>query len=306
MINFDIRKKLQRNNYILRSRKISTALRKILSKEKIGIIDIGAGHRYLPIILNFDGLSKIAMVDPNKSLDWSFSNFKKIIKYPENLLKFKFGISDKTSKNRYYITNTLTGSTFIDIFKIAKKNKKKLSKSYFGYKKSVIQQVYSYKKFISTFFKYDVDIIKIDVEGLEGKIIKSIVKYSKPYLIEVETNLNSNIYPNSFDEINTLLKKNKYKLITGFPIYMRSKNSIKNEPFTLGNYDNPILRAPLEQFECIYVKEKKNYNLKEIIILLGYGFIHEAQKIIKLSKTSLTNKKLSLINKFIQKFYKNF
>ena len=93
-------KKFTRNLYISRSRKISLFLKKILKKEYLGIVDIGAGHRYLPVLLNFDGLSKIAMVDPNKSLEWSFKNFKNIIKHPQNLYKFRFGIGNKTLKKK--------------------------------------------------------------------------------------------------------------------------------------------------------------------------------------------------------------
>ena len=126
-----ISKKINRKIFISRSKKISLAFRKIFKKPVIGIVDIGAGHRYLPILLNFDGVSKIAMVDPNKSLDWSFQNFKDIISYPENLFKFNFGISNKTSKKKYFVTKTLTGSTFIDIYKTSKKNKTKLNYEYF-------------------------------------------------------------------------------------------------------------------------------------------------------------------------------
>ena len=60
------------------------------------------------------------MVDPNKSLDWSYNNFKRIIKYPQNLFKFNFGIGNKSIK-KYFVTKTLTGSTFIDIYNISKK-----------------------------------------------------------------------------------------------------------------------------------------------------------------------------------------
>jgi len=299
-----ITKKISRINYILRSKKISSALKKIIEKPIIGIVDIGAGHRYLPILLNFDGVAKIAMVDPNKSLDWSFNNFKKIIKHPENLHKFKFGISNKTSKKKYYVLNTMTGSTFVNVYKTAKKNKEKLGQVYFGNKSTSIQQVYSFKDFIKKFFKFEIDIVKIDVEGLEDKIIPSVVKNSSPLLIEVETNLNSDIYPNSFDKINTILKQKNYKMLTGFPVYKNTKNlTSKNLSFGLGNYDNPILRSPLEQFECIYVKDKNIYNVKEISILLGYGLLHEVEKIIKLSKLKVIKSKKNLIQDFMNKFF---
>ena len=74
-------------------------------------------------------------------------------------------------------------------------------------KKSNIQKIYSFKDFIKNFFNYNVDIVKIDVEGFEYKIILSILKHSRPLLIEVETNLNSEVYHNTFDDINLVLKK---------------------------------------------------------------------------------------------------
>ena len=305
MINIkNISNKINRISYISRSKKISLALKKILKTQIIGIVDIGAGHRYLPVLLNFDGISKIAMVDPNKSLNWSAKNFKKIIKYPENIYQYNFGISDKTEKKKYYVAKTLTGSTFIDVYKIAKKGKKKLSNEYFGEENSKIQQVFSFKDFKKKFFKFNVDIIKIDVEGLEEKIVSSVIKNSNPSLIEVETNLNSEIYPNSFNKINHLLIKKNYKLVTGFSIFKRTKNKkIQNSQFELGNYDNPILRSSLEQFECIYIKDKKKYDLKDIAIFIGYGLLHEVKKIIHQSKIKFSKLTESQVNKIIKDFF---
>ena len=305
MINIkNISNKINRISYISRSKKISLALKKILKTQIIGIVDIGAGHRYLPVLLNFDGISKIAMVDPNKSLNWSAKNFKKIIKYPENIYQYNFGISDKTEKKKYYVAKTLTGSTFIDVYKIAKKGKKKLSNEYFGEENSKIQQVFSFKDFKKKFFKFNVDIIKIDVEGLEEKIVSSVIKNSNPSLIEVETNLNSEIYPNSFNKINHLLIKKNYKLVTGFSIFKRTKNKkMQNSQFELGNYDNPILRSSLEQFECIYIKDKKKYDLKDIVIFIGYGLLHEVKKIIHQSKIKFSKLTESQVNKIIKDFF---
>jgi len=272
----------------------------------IGIVDIGAGHRYLPVLLNFDGIAKIGMVDPNKSIEWSYDNFRKLIKHPNNLLKFKFGISDKTSKIKYYITNTLTGSTFVNVFNLAKKNKKNLENEYFGKKKHIVQQVYSFKDFTRKFFKYKIDIIKIDVEGYENKIMSSILKNSTPFLIEIETNLNSEVYPDTFNSVNSLMLKNNYKITTGIPIYHKTKNSSNNNAYILGTYDNPILRSPLVQFECIYIKDKKNYNLKEVCILLGYGLVYEVEKILKRQKKKFSNKNIQLIKELINNFFNNY
>ena len=304
MLNFKlITKKINRKIFISRSKKISLAFRKIFKKPIIGIIDIGAGHRYLPILLNFDGVSRIAMVDPNKSLDWSYKNFKKIINYPENLFKFNFGIGNKTSKKKYFITNTLTGSTFVDVFKIAKKNKNKLNDEYFGKKKSNIQKIYSFKDFIKNFFNYNVDIVKIDVEGFEYKIILSILKHSRPLLIEVETNLNSEVYHNTFDDINLVLKKKGYKLVTAYSIFKKTKKNDISSSYDIGNYDNPISRSNLEQLECIYIRDKSKYNIKDITIFVGYGLLQEVKKIFDKSKVKCSKFEKDTINKILKKFF---
>ena len=298
-----IRKKINRKFFISRSKKISLAFRKIFKKPVIGIVDIGAGHRYLPILLNFDGVSKIAMVDPNKSLDWSYQNFKNIISYPENLFKFNFGIGNKTLKKKYFVTKTLTGSTFIDIYKTSKKNKTKLNYEYFGEKNSNIQKIYSFKDFIKKFFKNKVDIVKIDVEGFEYNIILSLVKYSKPMLIEVETNLNNEVYPNTFDQINLILRKKGYRLVTAYSIFKKTKKNKVNSSYDIGNYDNPISRSTLEQFECIYIKNKSKYNIKDLTILIGYGLSQEAKKILEKSKIICSKFEKNQINKILNNFF---
>ena len=114
-------KKIKKSNYLSRSKKISKLLKELIGNNKIGIVDIGAGQRYLPTLLNFDGISKIAMIDPNKNLNWAYKNFIRLLNYPNNVEKFQFGISNKTKKMKYYKAKRSTGSTFIDIYKKAKK-----------------------------------------------------------------------------------------------------------------------------------------------------------------------------------------
>ncbi len=114
-------KKINRKKFLKKSKKTSGILRKVMGNKNIGIVDIGAGHRYLPILLNFDGLSKIAMVDPNDNINWSYRNFKKILNYPDNVKKYQFGISQNTKKAKYYKTKTSTGSSFVNVYQKAKK-----------------------------------------------------------------------------------------------------------------------------------------------------------------------------------------
>ena len=296
--------KIKKNNYIRRSKKISGILRSIL-KKKIGIIDIGAGQRYLPTFLNFDGVAIIAMVDPNKNLLWSYNNFKKIVKYPQNVKSFQFAISNKTKKIKYYEMNRSTGSTCVDIYKKVRKNSHILNDEYFGKKKEKKIQAYSFDDFIKKFFYLKPDIIKIDVEGYELDIINSIIKKYDPFLIEVELNINHKIYGNTFNIVNANLLKKNYKLITGFPLYQKQTNAKNNAnvPFIIGDYQNPVHRSSLEQFDCIYIKNKKNYCLKTFSILVGYGFITEAKSIYEQLSKKISKSTCDKLNNVFENKY---
>ena len=67
-------------------------------------------------------------------------------------------------------------------------------------------------------------------------------------------------------------------------MFKATKNNFKNSSFEIGNYDNPIIRLPLEQFECIYIKEKKIYDIKDVSILLGYGLLYEVKDLLRQSR----------------------
>ncbi len=295
-------KKINRKKFIKKSKKTSGILREAMGNKSIGIVDIGAGHRYLPILLNFDGFSKIAMVDPNDNINWSYRNFKKLLNYPKNVKKYQFGISNNTKKTKYYKTKTSTGSTFVNVYQKSKKKKRLLDQSYFGKKNEIDAQLYSFNDFVKLFFKHKVDVVKIDVEGLELNIIKSIMKKHNPFLIEVETNMNHEIYNNTFNSINNILVKKNYQILTAFPVYKNINNSTNEKPFVYGDYNNPIFRSPLEQIECIYVKKSNTNFLEKIVILIGYGFIFEAKLYLESLKSKLSKKKFLLLKKFIEKF----
>ena len=48
------------------------SLYKKIYTNEIFIYDIGAGQRILPEVLNFNGISKVILVDPNKNIEYSF------------------------------------------------------------------------------------------------------------------------------------------------------------------------------------------------------------------------------------------
>jgi FkbM family methyltransferase len=296
-----ILRKIKKILYISRSKKISKLLRNILGKKKIYIVDIGAGHRFLPTLLNFDGVSKIAMIDPNDNLNLSYNNFIKILNYPQNVTKFLFGISNKTEKIKYFKTKISTGSTVVDIYKNAKKNKIKLDKKYFGEKKLSSIQVYSYDDFKTNFFNKIPDVVKIDVEGFELEVLESLLKKNTPTVIEIEVNINHPLYPNTFTKINNLLVGKKYKMSTGFMVYRNSsKNLSNNNPYTCGDYENPKFRSPSEQMDCIYINENIKTE-KAVCILIGYGLQAEAKKLFDKISKKIPKDNFVKLNTFFKK-----
>lgn len=275
-----------RKIFILKSKKISSLIKKIVKKDfYFYILDVGAGARYLPSVLNFDGVSKIFMIDPNKNLDVSVNNIRKIIKFKNNIIPIKTGIYEKNTTLNYYLSTVPTSSSFINYEKGLKPIKQKVHTF------SFIKNKYKIKK---------IDILKIDVEGLELKIIKKILDFELPLIIEVESNFKNSVFGDTFTSLHNFLSK-KYFLETGFPTYLEDKSKFNShlKPFRIGNYDTPSSRSPLYQMDCYYILRKKSYDLNDILLLIGYGFINEAKKnYLKVHKKLNKNQKESMASLF--------
>ena len=99
------------------SRNINPILKKI-TKEKIHILDLGAGNRYLKSIINFDGISEIALVDPSQNLEISSKNLMQKIKDKKAIKIFNFAISNKNGKSNFYPSKISTGSSLINFHKL--------------------------------------------------------------------------------------------------------------------------------------------------------------------------------------------
>ena len=275
--------------FIHKSRKISNFFNEIL-KKKISVFDLGAGHRYLPTLLKFDGISKIYMIDPNKNLDLAYNNFLKYFKKKGDVKKIQVGIGSKNKKLRYYPARISTGSSFK---KINNSDREK-NFDYFGNIKSYYLNVYTLSNLIKKFKLKNPDIMKIDVEGMEFELLQSILKKYKPFIIEVELNLDKGIFKESFTKSHNLLKKNKYFLNTIYPAFKHKiKKNVTNDGFEIGSYNYPIWRSEIYQVDGYYHLKKRVYSDKELIMLIGYGFISEANEnfLVNQNKFSLDKRK---------------
>ena len=145
--------------------------------------------------MNFDGISKIYLIDPNKNINYSYNQLKKYFQDHGNIFKFQTAISDKTSTKNYYESKISTISTF----SVNKKNKQKISKLYYPNPKKI--NLYSFKDFLKNYELSKPDMVKIDVEGLEFKVLNSVLSCSLPLIIQIEANINNSIFDQSFDQL---------------------------------------------------------------------------------------------------------
>ncbi len=261
--------------FFLRSKKISLLLISLLGKnKKLSFLDVGAGNRYLAILLNFDGCANVSMVDPHKNLFWACENLKKKLIFKDLIKPYNVGIGKKTTKKILHIGKKSTGSTFVDIFKVSKSKKFKLDMDYFSISKETVK-VFKVKDLIDKYKLKKPEIVKIDVEGLEVDVLDGVLEVSKPFIIQIESNNSSNLYGNTFNQIHQKLTSLGYDLATFHPNYNYPEYSSVNKKFINNYYDYPKIRSRIIMMDSIYILKAKN-NLREIIMLIGYGFLIEA------------------------------
>ena len=295
-----LRRAIITKNFSLKSKKISLLLRSLISNnKKLSFLDIGAGNRFLAILLNFDGCANVSMVDPHKSLFWSCDNLKKHLIFKDLVKPYKVGIGKKTTNKTLHIGKKSTGSTFIDIFKIAKDKKIKINMDYFSISKETVK-VFKVKDLLTKYKLKKPEIVKIDVEGLEVDVLDSVLNVSKPFLIQLETNINSNLYGNTFNQIHKKFTSLNYNLTTFHPNFNYPEYSSVNKKFINDYYDYPKIRSKIMMVDSIYILKSKN-TLREIIMLIGYGFLIEAfQMFNKIEKKIEIKKRKNLKIFFIE------
>jgi|TARA_B110000483_G_C18198950_1_gene544327 FkbM family methyltransferase len=279
-----------KKKFIVKSKKISILIKKILPKNYFFyIIDVGAGGRYLPSVLNFDGSSKVFMIDPNDNLNTSYNNLLKITVNKKNIIPIKEGIHKKNGIINYYQAKKSTGSSFINYDDDLKKTKKK---------------VHTYQYLKKKYKILKVDILKVDIEGLELSVLKDVLSFSTPLIIEVEVNFKDSVFGDTFTSIHSLLSK-KYFLKTGYPTFKKNENKFNGNlsPFRQGSYASPSFRNPINQMDCYYILKKKNYNIYDLLLLIGYGFFDEAKKIIKILDKQLNINERENLKKICNYFH---
>ncbi len=294
----NIKKRLIRKFKFLQLKKKSSKLSRLykkLLKSKLNIYDIGAGQRILPEIINFDGVSKIHLVDPNRNINYSYNQLKNYFSDHKNIFRFQTGISNKTKTQKYYESRISTISTFA----LNSKKSKKYSKFYSS--KPRKQVVYSFKDFLKLNKLQKPDAIKIDVEGLELKVLNSVLSCSDPFLVQIEVNINNPIFNESFSSINSIMNKKNYFLYTLFPSYgdynFASNQSITSNNVNLSDIETNFNKKYLLQSECYYVKNVSNYSIKNFILISGFGLSSLFLEKLKKNKKKINFQQRKILTK---------
>tara|TARA_B100000242_G_C43049196_1_gene490035 strand:- start:2246 stop:3049 length:804 start_codon:yes stop_codon:yes gene_type:complete len=178
-------------------------LSKLKFTKKVNLLDIGASNgisiKFFKSKLN---LGKIFAVEPN---EYYCEALKKI----GNIKIYNFGLGDKDEKKKVFIPEYKFFNKKIDLvpytFYDKKLLKKILSKNFFLYSNFRINEKYlSLKKNIE--IKSRIDLIKIDVNGYEFQIIKTLsqlIKKHKPLIMVEELN--------KINKIDSYLSKLNYE-----------------------------------------------------------------------------------------------
>ena len=188
-----------------------------ISKKNVVIIDVGANKgQTIDLFINIYDSYEIYAFEPNKKLYYELK--KKFFKY-KNIHLQNAGVSEKRGElifNENILDET---SSFEDInlnseyaFKKAKILGVKINELV---KDSYLSEVITLHDFILEQQLKAIDILKIDVEGHELKVLKGLFKTrlkNRINYIQIESH-NDDMYPNKMKEINKLLTLNNFKLL---------------------------------------------------------------------------------------------
>ena len=188
-------------------------------KNPLTVFDIGAHHgESIKLFIKKLNIKKIY------SFEASPNNFeilkKKIKKYDKEKIEiYNFGLGDEILKSYINQTKESSSSTINKLNKDSKYFKKKLkilnieNENSFFYKVPI--HLYTLDHFIEKNEIKNIDLLKIDTEGYEFKIIKGLSKYyNKIKLIYFEHHYDDMILKDySFSDIHRLLTDRDFKMI---------------------------------------------------------------------------------------------
>lgn len=212
---------------------------KYVSKNHLGIdrpsyLDIGA---YDPVVFSNTYLfyklgAKGVLVEPDRELA------KKIRDHRPRDRVLNVGVSDKSMTRNFYLVSPATLNTF------SKEEFEQYKIFYPGttLRKVVPTKIVSINSLIEKYFKNGLDLLSIDVEGLDYKILSSInLKRCRPSVISIETvKYENNDTWTKPKDIASFMYKNSYFLYADTfinSIFVDKKKWLDNKQPKLKNFE---------------------------------------------------------------------
>lgn len=234
----------------------------LFNKKKVVIFDVGANKgqtikRFQKVFEN----NLFFCFEPTKRI---CQKLKENFLHKKNIKIFNFGISNKVSKIKFFDYKYSSVNSFIPIDK----------KSKFYKARKEILNIKENEKFLETYnvqittidkivkkLKIDkIDILKIDTQGFEDKVLEGssqLLKKGKIKVIELELILGFGYTKSlSFFDIEKILTKYKYKLIA---------ISTAGNVISYSNYQTDLIYVSSDVFKKIQYLHYKNVSIKDVM-----------------------------------------
>lgn len=213
-------------------RRIAERLKSLDLKPKV-IFDVGAhiGEATEFFLKNFNSIKICYCFEPQKNI---FSILKKKFKNNLKVSCINKAIYDKVMKKNFNISPHQRSSTLEDINTSSLYYKVKSLILFNGVRNIILKKEKVDCISIDSFFKKEIDILKIDVEGSEFNVLKGAkknLKNTKVILIEILQHGSIKNYSKS--RIFEFLEKNNFKLhsVLKFPFYGYEDRIYTNSKF---------------------------------------------------------------------------
>lgn len=234
----------------------------LFNKKKVVIFDVGANEGQT--IKRFQKVFKnnfFFCFEPTRRL---YQKLKEKFLHKRNIKIFDFGISNKVSKIKFFDYKYSPINSFIPVDK----------KSKFYIARKEILNIKENEKFLETYnvkittldkiakdLKIEkIDILKIDTQGFEDKVLEGsaqLLKKGKIKVIELELILGFGYSKSlSFFDIEKILTKYKYKLIA-----INSGGNV----ISYSNYQTDLIYVSSDVFKKIQYLHYKNESIKDVM-----------------------------------------
>ena len=269
-----------------------------LKKTKLNCLDVGSRGGLPEHWKKFSNNLKIDAFDPDIKAEHGE------YKYHNGVNWYSYGLARKTEKLDFYITSRPSGSS---VFKPHYENMSKYSpKAYWTVKEKRNLEFLSLSDFLTKYKKKSPDLIKLDTQGSELDIIKSLKKNQIDEVLAIEIEVEFiEMYKNQplFKDIDDFLKKNNFEIMDlrthrSYRIKDEDRGGFSKKFYNVVNLPNDF-SAKLIAGDAIYLKKidksilrDKNKLLKILKILVIYHFFDETLAILDDAfKNNFINKK---------------